>query len=82
MEMINTENRQVLHRSTYQALIQEEWKQEECNAKHSSFMVSLHQKLGPHAELRDLVELGVEDTPQYDLYEDDLQNVKILKNLR
>ena len=32
--------------------------------------------LGPHAELRDVVELGVEDILQYDPYEDKLQNAK------
>ena len=39
-------------------------------------MESLHQKLGPHAGLRDLVELGVQETPQYDPYEDELQDAK------
>ena len=36
----------------------------------------LHQKLSPLAELRDLVELVVEDTPQYDPNVDELQNAK------
>ena len=44
-------------------------------------MVSLHQKLGLHAELRDLVELGVEDTPQYDPYEDESQNAQMFPML-
>ena len=70
------ENGQVLHRSTYQALTLEEWEWEECKAEHSLFMVSLHQKLGLCPELRDLVELGVKDTLQYDPYEDELQNAK------
>ena len=63
------ENGQVLHTSMYQALIQEEWEWKECKAEHSLFIMSLYQKLGPHVKLRDLVELGVEDTPQYDPYE-------------
>ena len=62
MAKITEENGHVLHRSLYQVLTQEEWKWEECNAECSSFMASLHQKLGPCNELRDLVELGVEDT--------------------
>ena len=37
-------------------------------------MESLHQRLGPHAMVRDLVELGVEDRPWYDPYKDELQN--------
>ena len=33
------------------------------------FMDSLHQRLGPHVMVEDLTELGIEDIPQYDLYE-------------
>ena len=40
-------------------------------------MESLHQRLGPCAMVRDLVELGVEDTPQYNPYEDKLHKVEI-----
>ena len=57
-------------------MTQEEWEREECNAECSSFMEYLHQKLGPCAELRDLDELGVEEYPQYNPYEDKLQNAK------
>ena len=39
-------------------------------------MESLHHKLGTGAELTDLVELGVEETLQYDPYKDELQNAK------
>ena len=39
-------------------------------------MASLYQKLGPYSEVRDLVELGLEDILQYDPSEDELQNVK------
>ena len=41
-------------------------------------MESLHQRLSPHAEVRDLVELSVEDTLQYDPYKDKLKNAKTL----
>ena len=58
----------------YQAIPQKVWEQEECKAKHSLFMESLYQRLGPCTEVRDLVELGMEDTPQYDPY---VQNVEI-----
>ena len=70
------ENSQVLHRSVFQSLTQEEWEEEECKNEHNSFMESLNQMLGPHAVLRDLVKLGVEETPQYESYEDKLQNAK------
>ena len=46
-------------------------------SQYSLFMVSLHQKLGLCAEVRDLVELGVEDTSQNNPYEDKLQNAKM-----
>ena len=39
-------------------------------------MESLHEKLGPYAEVRDLVKQGVEDTPQYDPYENTSQTAK------
>ena len=41
------ENGQVLHRSMYPALTKEEWELEECKIECSSFMESLHQRLGP-----------------------------------
>ena len=78
MAKIIKENGQVLHRSMHHALTQEEWEQEECKAEHSSFMESLHQRFGPCAVVRDLVELGAEDTPQYDPHEDDSQNAETL----
>ena len=37
-------------------------------------MELLLQGLGHHAMVRDLIEFGAEDTPQYDSYEDELQN--------
>ena len=39
-------------------------------------MESLYQRLGPHFEVGDLVELGVEGMPEYDPYENKLQNAK------
>ena len=39
-------------------------------------MESLHHRFGPHAERRDLVELGVEDMLLYDPYEYKAQNAE------
>ena len=39
-------------------------------------MESLHQVLGPGARLSDLVDLGVEETLQYDPYENELKYVE------
>ena len=66
----------------YQALTQKEWEHEEWKNELSLFMLSLHQTLGPHTVLRDLVELGVEETPQYDPYEDESQKGKRFQCLK
>ena len=39
-------------------------------------MELLHQRLGPHPMVSGQVELSVEDTLQYDPYEDKSQNAK------
>ena len=39
-------------------------------------MESLHQRLDPHAEVRDIVKKNVKDTLQYIPYEEKLQNVE------
>ena len=44
-------------------------------------MESLHQRLGSCTEVRDLVELGVEDTLQYYPYEYKLQNAEMFPML-
>ena len=76
MAKIIKENGQILHRFMYQALTQEEWEWEEYKTEHTLFMESLHWRLGTHATVSDLIKLGVEDTLQYNSYEDKLQNVK------
>ena len=40
-------------------------------------MESLQQRLCPHATMRDLVELDVEDMLQYDPYENETQNDEV-----
>ena len=63
MAKIIKENNQVLPRSSYQALIQDEWEQKECKNECSLFMESLHKVMGHCAMSRDLVDLGVEKNP-------------------
>ena len=77
MVKIIKQNGHVLHRFTYHALAQDEWEWEECKNEHSIFIESLHQALGPCARLSDLVDLGLEETLQYDPYEDKLQNAEM-----
>ena len=40
-------------------------------------MASLHQRLDPLTNMKDIVELSMEDTLQYDPYKDDLQNAEM-----
>ena len=70
-------NGQVIHRSTYQDLTKEEWKHKECKAEHNLFMELLHQMLGPCTVVRELIELGAEDTLQNDPHENKLQNAML-----
>ena len=44
-------------------------------------MESLHQRLGPQAMMDDLADLDAEGTPQYDQYEDKLQDNEIFPSL-
>ena len=46
---------------------------EECKAKCSLSIASLQRRLCPDAKVRDLIELGMEITQQYKLYEDKSQ---------
>ena len=74
MAKIGEENGQVLHRSSYQVITQKDWEQEECKLEQSLLIKSLHQMQCPCAEVTELVELGVENTPQYDPYEKKSKN--------
>ena len=70
MEKIIKGNVQVLRRSMYWELTKEGLEEEECKAKYSLFMESQYQRLGSHTEVRDLVELCVENTLQHIPYEE------------
>ena len=59
-----------------QSFTQEELEWKECKAKCSLFTESLHQRLGHHAMMANLVELGAKDATQYDPYEDKSQNAQ------
>ena len=69
-------NGQVVHRSTYHALTQDEWELEECKNECSLFMESLHQALCYCMRLSDFVDLDMGETPQYDPHDDELQNAE------
>ena len=44
-------------------------------------MVRVHKRLGSHVHPRDLEDFWLEDTPQYDPYEDETQNVLLFSQL-
>ena len=44
-------------------------------------MARVHDRLGSHVLPRDLEDLGLEDTPQYDPYEDETQNEQTFPQL-
>ena len=63
MAKIIKQNGQVLRKSMYQALTQDEWEWQECKNECSLFMKSLHQALVSCRRLSDFVNLGVGETP-------------------
>ena len=64
-------NGEVVHRSTYRALTPEEIESEEEQAARKEFDAAIAIKLGPQATKQDFEELGVEDAPVHEPYEDD-----------
>ena len=44
-------------------------------------MARVYERLGSHVLPRELEDLGLEDTPQYDLYEDETQNEQTFPQL-
>ena len=71
---------QVIHRSMFWALTQDEQDRGECKDKQL-FMKSLHQRLGPQAMVDGLADLGMEYIPEYNLYDDESQNVETFPSL-
>ena len=67
---ILTENGQVFHRSTYQPLIPDELLDRDGSDSREQFMARVYKRLGSCILPRELDDLGLEDTPQYDTCED------------
>ena len=78
---ILTENGQVLHRSTYRPLTPDELLDRDGSDAQEQFMARVHERLGSCVLPRELEDLGLEDTPQYDPYEDETQNEQMLLQL-
>ena len=70
---ILAENRQVLHRSTYKPLNQDESLDKDRSDAQEQFMARVYERLGSWVLPRELEDIGLESTPQYDPYENDTQ---------
>ena len=68
------ENGQVVHRSTCQPLTTDELFDKDGSDAKEQFMSRVYDRLRSCILPRDLEDLGLEDTPQYDPYEDETQN--------
>ena len=62
------ENGQVLHRSTYRPLTPEELLDRDGLDAREQFMSRVYERLGSRILPRELKDIGLEDTPQYDPY--------------
>ena len=78
---ILTENGQVLHRSTHQPLTLDELLDRDGSDVQEQIMSRVYERLGSHVLPRELEDLGLEDTPQYDPYEDETQNEQTFPQL-
>ena len=78
---IFTENGHVLHRPTYQPLTTDELLDRDRSDAHKQFIARVYERLGSCILPRDLEDLGLEDTPQYDPYEDETQNEQLFPEL-
>ena len=61
------ESRQVLHRSTYQPLTLDDLLDNRSDAQ-DQLMARVYERLGSHVLPRELENIGLENTPQYNPY--------------
>ena len=64
----------MLHRSMYRPLTQDKTAEKDESDAQEQFMARVHEKLGSWVLPRELEDIGLKITPQYDLYEDETQN--------
>ena len=67
--------------STYCSLTPNELLDKDGSDAWEWFMVRVYERLGSHVLPRELEDLGLENTPQYDLYENETQNNQIFTQL-
>ena len=71
---ILTENRQVLHRLTYRLLTQKELLDKDGSDAQEQCMARVSERLGTPILPRELEDIGLKKTHQYDPFEDETQN--------
>ena len=71
---ILTENGQVLHRSTYRPLTLDEIADKDKIDAQEEFMVRVNERLESHVQPRELEGIGLKNTPQCDVYENETPN--------
>ena len=71
---ILTENGQVFQTSTYRMLTPDELSDKDRSDAQNQFMPRVHERLWSWVLPRELENVGLENNPQYDLYEDETQN--------
>ena len=68
------ENGQVLHRSTHWSLTPDELLNKDGSEAQEQFMARVYYRLNSQVISRELEDLRLENTPQYDPYENKMQN--------
>ena len=76
-----TENCQVIHRTTYRLLTPDDIADKDETDVQEQFVTRVYERLGSWVLPRKLEDIGLENTPQYDLYEDETQNKQMFSQL-
>ena len=78
---ILTENGQVLHRSAYKPLTPDELPDKDGSDAQDQFMARVYERLWSLVLPRGLEDKALENTPQYDPYEDEMKNEQMCPQL-
>ena len=78
---ILSKNGQVFHRLMYRPLIPDELLDKDQSDAQEQFMARGCEKLGSRVLPRELEDIGLQNTPHYDLYEDESQNIQTFPQL-
>ena len=71
----------MLHKSTYRLLTPDVVLDKDGSDAQEQFMAGVYERLGSQVLPRDLEDIGLENAPQYDLYEDKMHNEQTFSQL-